>query len=168
MEINFEKLTNITNTNWTAPDGTSIPVQVRNYLNADEMAALYYRVLDTVFDDAGEWHPEFFEYAWRYGVIDAYSDIEMPQNTNDAYLLCYSSLWDIILDITSSDQLTDIYEAITNKLEDNKQKVYASMHWKELLEDVKTVTDAMLNLDHIPEWLSDKTDNTTHSLLQKA
>ena len=167
IELNFEDCIQITKQVWKLKD-KKIDVSVKSLLNASEMVALYEQIMSSLKDDNDDnYHPEKFEYVWRYTVIESYSSIKMPDDTDLAYLVCFSELWDLILDAVSIDQLNTIYDSVTETIKRDENCKCASIHWKELLNDIQTITNAMLNFDKLPEWLADKLDESDSPLAQK-
>ena len=174
---------------WTSQDGVTRQIHIKPLLNASEMNQLYNRVLSSVkiaerdseseknsqgdadplqsMLESVEYKPQFLEYFWRHSVIEAYSDVELPEDTDAAYLLCYSSLWDVIENTVSSNQLSDIYMAIVEQLKIDEGRVCASMHWRAILNDMQTIMHAMANWENVFAWMADSSDKSQNPLLRK-
>lgn len=145
-------------------DNKSVTLKVKKILNASEATTLFERVITSVYDADDEYLPQYFEYIWRRGVIEAYTDLVMPQTTDDAYLCCYSEIWDAVINVVSQDQLADIYEAVSSYIQRKEQRICYSLQFKELLNDINKITQFMLNMDHLPIWLTESMDAPDTSL----
>lgn len=159
----------VTTVDWTDPNGEIQKIQIKAMLNASEMNALYHRVLDSVKfsteDGTAEYRPHFFEYMWRFSVIDAYTDAELSaDNTDMCYLLCYSDLWDVVEANTSANQLSDIYLAIREQLDIEEKRTCSTIGFQNILNDVNAIMQALVNFDGLPEWLADKSSDSDKPL----
>ena len=67
-------------------DNKHVEFKAKKLLNASEVDVLFERIITSVYDEDGEYMPQYFEYIWRRGVIEAYTDFVMPENTDEAYI----------------------------------------------------------------------------------
>ena len=89
---------------------------VKPILTIEEMAMMVSNVVESCFSDEGEYYPQVLEYAFRCEIIDRYTNITLPQNINEKYLLTYSGIIDVIKEKVDNVQLRDIYNAINDKI----------------------------------------------------
>ena len=149
-------------------DNKHVEFKAKKLLNASEADVLFERIITSVYDEDGEYMPQYFEYIWRRGVIEAYTDFVMPEDTDEAYLCCYSELWDSVLNHIAYDQLNDIRSAVDSHILQKEQRICFGMQFKELMNDINTITQAMLNFEHLPEWLAESLDDSVMPLTKKA
>lgn len=166
IELKLEDFITYTDYTWWVGE-SCIHVNIKSHLDVSEMVAVHNRILSSMKDENGEYCSERFEYIWRRSIIEAYSDVELPDDADVAYVICFSELWDGVCDAASADQIDSIFFSIQSKMQKDEQRMCASMHWKELIEDIQTISNAMLNFEHLPEWLADHDDKSTKPLLRK-
>ena len=161
--------TKVTTVEWIDPNGKIHSIQIKELLNASEMNDLYHIVLNSVkFADADGkevYHPQFFEYFWRFAVINACTDADLPADRTDmCYMLCYSDLWDTVEANTSMNQLSDIYLAIKEQLDTDEKRACSAIGFQNILNDVNDIMQALVNFDGLPQWLADKTSDSVKPL----
>ncbi|MBU5491289.1 hypothetical protein [Butyricicoccus intestinisimiae] len=161
--------TKVTTVEWIDPNGKIHPIQIKELLNASEMNDLYNIVLNSVkfanADGKEVYHPQFLEYFWRFAVINAYTDADLPADQTDmCYMLCYSDLWDTVEANTSMNQLSDIYLAIKEQLDADEKRACSAIGFQNILNDVNDIMQALVNFDGLPQWLADKTSDSVKPL----
>ena len=67
--------------------------------------------------DTGEYMPEVREFATRASVMEAYTNIRVPQNPEHQYQMLYcTDLWDIIINAISGSQYLDLDTSIDERI----------------------------------------------------
>ena len=55
-------------------------MEIKKNLTLTEMNLLYTTMIDSLYDDDDEYRYQFEDYLWRRAVIEAYTDIPIPQD----------------------------------------------------------------------------------------
>lgn len=110
----------------TTPSG--VEIEVRRYLDMDEMVGFVSSVADNCFFENGTvFYPEM---RWIYNtltVIEAYTNLRLPRDTRKSYALCVriSGLLDKIIAQIDKVQYNEMQRAITLKIEHKNSELAA-------------------------------------------
>lgn len=148
-------------------------VKINTYLSIDDYASCIYTVVNSCFDDNGQYKPEFKEIAKRWAYIKYFTDIELGDMKIEELFKCSQENWwcEVYNEIISVPVFYDIESAIDEMIEyrintrttkfdqlcsdvsellkiDNKQDI----------EDVKEVLDGLSKIDK-SEFVKAVTEN---------
>ena len=146
--------------------GRTLEFEVAKLLPISSVNDIYEDVLSMWYDSEGGFRFVMAEYLWRYVIIHAYTDIDLPESLDDAYAYCYSEIWDAVIDIVSADQLLDLRAALDAVVEQREYRQRSKQHITEIMDDINMISQAMLNVDNLPEWLADNLSEDKHPLIK--
>ena len=91
-----------------------IKFKIKPTLSIKESMEFINNVIDSCFsDDTGEYLPEVRAFATKLNTLEKYTDIEIPEDINISYSLCYTNdLFNVIDENINYDQFLDIESAI--------------------------------------------------------
>ena len=115
-------------------------MEIKRTLTATEMNALYNTMIVCLYDEDDEYSYQFRDYLWRRAVIESYTDMSLPSDTNEAYEICRNKeLWNKIQSSIDVDQLEEIDTAVSNYVSDKEHRKQASWHFNELMKDMQEI-----------------------------
>ena len=142
----FEKVMNesenIINFDW---HGTEITV--KKVISLKEMLALVNYVVDTCFDNKGEYHPEVRTFAFNVAILERYANFTIPKNAENAYDLVYrTDAVNCVLSNIDDWQIEDIVTAIDQKIE-YKLSINADALYSQISELYNTLAGVIANME---------------------
>lgn len=102
-------------------------IQVRRFVPYDKFCAVVNGVADSCFDrESGEYHPENRAFATMLAVAAVYTNLEIPEDTDEQYKLLYGGgLYELISAYIDDGQYKDLCMAIKAKIEAINNANYA-------------------------------------------
>lgn len=90
-------------------------------------------VADACFSDKGEYMPEVREFAFRICVIEAYTNVRLPENNieHQYRIIFHSDLWDVIKKIIPISQIDNLKDSIQERI-DAKNNANRAMFEREI------------------------------------
>lgn len=140
-------------------------MEIKKKLTATEMNLLYYTMINTLYDEEDEYRYQFEEYLWRRAVIEAYTDIPIPEDIDEAYERCFdSALWSTVTTHIDIEQLNTIHNSISKYCENKEKRQIAGLQFHSLLEDMEYITKSIENFANLPEFLASLDNEENPSL----
>lgn len=93
-------------------------VLVKPYLGLAETIGFVDSVASTVVDsDTGDYRPELFEFAFSAMLLMYYTNIELPEDSNEQFnLVCHTDICFEIKKVIGAEQLDSLYAAVERKV----------------------------------------------------
>ena len=119
-KISFEKIEEIMNERFFVVDTMDwygVEVEVKSLIPFALASELVRRIADACFSDDGEYMPEVSDFALRLGVIEAYTNIELPDNVEEQNRLLYGTdLWEDIISLIYDAQFNMIVQSVNQRV----------------------------------------------------
>lgn len=138
----------------------NLEVTVTNIIGIQEMNSVYQDIIESLFDEDGNYLPQFYSYVFRSRMISAYSDLEVPDDIESAYKLCFSKAWTQIRFYIDTDQYNSIEQAVCSYIRQRESEVSHKAYIKSVLDDLKEVMSALTNVGDLSTWIADKSDSS--------
>lgn len=92
---------------------------VKNTIPFEIFCIIVRQVSNICFNkDTGEYMPENLDYAVRLCVIDSYTNIDLPESTEEKYQLIYrTDLWETVMPYINREQFNSLVSAIRNAID---------------------------------------------------
>ncbi len=131
-------------------------MEIKKNLTLTEMNLLYTTMIDSLYDDDDEYRYQFEDYLWRRAVIEAYTDIPIPQDMDESYKFCYdTAMWSTVMThIDDMEQLNEVKNAVHRYCEHKEKQQLAGLQFHSLMEDMQSIMTAISNLGDLPEFLA--------------
>lgn len=109
MKENFENIITI--------DWHGVEVQVKKTISLVEMMGFVNEVVESCFDDEGDYMPEIMDFAIKSNVLTRYANFTMPDNLEARYTMIYvSDAIHAVYSLIDADQINEILSAIDRKI----------------------------------------------------
>lgn len=130
-------------------------VKINTYLSVDDYASCIYAVVNTCFDEEGQYKPEFKEIAKRWAYIKYFTDIELGDIKIEELFKCSQAEWwrQVFDEIINIPVYYDIENAIDEMIE---YRINTHMtKFDQLCSDISEVlkVDNTQNLEDLKEVL---------------
>lgn len=110
MKENFENIITI--------DWHGVEVQVKKTISLVEMMSFVNEVVESCFDDEGDYMPEIMDFAIKSNVLTRYANFTMPDNLEARYTMIYvSDAVHAVYSLIDADQINEILGAIDRKID---------------------------------------------------
>lgn len=117
-------------------------MEIKRTLTATEMNALYNTMIVCLYDEEDEYLYQFRDYLWRRAVIESYTDLSLPSDTDEAYEICRNEkIWNEIQFAVDVDQLDEINNAVRDYVADKERRKQAGWYFHELMKDMQGILD---------------------------
>lgn len=92
---------------------------VKNTIPFEIFCIIVRKVSDICFNkDTGEYMPENLDYAVRLCVIDSYTNVDLPESTEEKYQLIYrTDIWETVMPYINREQFNSLVSAIRNAID---------------------------------------------------
>lgn len=119
--ISVEKMDEIMNDYFPAQsviDYYGQELVVNRVVSFDTVCQITQKIASACFQhETGEYMPEVMDFAIRMAVIEAYTNISLPKDSDHLYALLYrTDLWERVRDEISEDQLDQILNSIYSRV----------------------------------------------------
>lgn len=107
---------------WHDVEWNGISFKVKHSLSLEEMMLFVHMAVEMCFGDGDEYRPELDDFAIRLNVIDRYTNLRLPENTEKKYeILISTDLVDVITQNINRDQFDNILESFNKRIRDRVQ-----------------------------------------------
>lgn len=114
----FEKAVKENYDNIIVKEWNGIPVTITKTISFEEVAGLVAEVATNCFLTDGTYIPEAMHALLNCGIVERYTNISLPSNFNERYMLVMrSGILDFIMQEINTDQYNDIVMAVRDKME---------------------------------------------------
>lgn len=109
MKENFENIITI--------DWHGVEVQVKKTISLVEMMSFVNEVVESCFDDEGDYMPEIMDFSIKSNILTRYANFTMPDNLGARYTMIYvSDAIHAVYSLIDADQINEILAAIDRKI----------------------------------------------------
>lgn len=119
-----------------------VEITVKKTLSLSEMLSFVDGVVNSCFlEESGEYMPEIKHFAIQHGIIEYYTNIELPEDTQEKYdFLMRSDIIKIISEMIDKEQFMDMMESIDCKI-DHISRANISILEKQMVDLQHMVTN---------------------------
>ena len=95
-----------------------LEIEVKTMISLKDMLTIVDSIVDNCFDDeTGEYIPEIYDFALRDSMITVLTNITMPSSTEKQYEICYSTLFNAVLDVIGNDSYYHLIDVSEKKID---------------------------------------------------
>lgn len=138
---------------------TNIDVVIKPYISYNERCQAINNIVNDCYDENGNYHPEFFDIAFKIAIIEFFTNINT--NTNDSvnqiYHLCETtSIIDLIKDATSG-RIVGILDDAQSVIKWRNEQSLKSNAWDDVAYMVSGILDTLgTKIADMPEIKKDE------------
>lgn len=94
-----------------------LKITIKHRVGLTDMMTIVQTATESAFSESGVFVPEVVEFAFHSGIIDKYTNVDLPENLEERYSLIYDSgIIDSVLQVADVDQLQSMEKAIHRKV----------------------------------------------------
>lgn len=113
----FENVMKQNFTNIVSVDWHGVEVHIKKTISLMDMMGFVNEVVESCFDDEGEFMPEIMDFAIKSNVLTRYANFTMPKDLEARYAMIYiSDAIHLVYSVIDADQINEIMAAIDRKL----------------------------------------------------
>ena len=137
-KVATEKFSNQFEVQWEG-----VPITVTPTITLKDMMEFAENVVETCFDNDGDYHPELLDFAVQSEMISKYTNIRLPQNLEKRYhLLSVTGLADEVQEYINAIQFKELLRAIDRKL-----RYMTDCNIQQIRSEVKSLTDSFKGME---------------------
>lgn len=100
-------------------DGSTLPFKVKRYISNKDFITFAYDVAGECFDEELGYMPTIQDFCFRCAILAYYTDLELPESSEELYDLCYGTeIVDMVLDEISTAQVRSLRKSIRALIKD--------------------------------------------------
>lgn len=130
-------------------DWHGVNIVVRKTIDFDETVKLVHNVVNNCFSDDGSYLAEAKDFLSRCEIIEAYTNVRLPQNVNSKYHILYcSDLFESVISCVNQVQLANLSAAIDDKIKNkcDMNTQYVMSQIAEAVSAIDAVKDSFENI----------------------
>lgn len=141
--------------NLVAIEWGGVEITVKRTLSLTEMIEFVANVVESCFDDSGNFMPEIMDFAVKVNIATIYANIKLPKDIKKQYELLYiSNITDSIVKQVNTQQLTEILNSISAKVKYKTDSRVNAAH-AEIKKIAEGFSDTKSRLDNLMSFFSD-------------
>lgn len=110
-------------------DWNGLSIRISPTLPINKMLEFTANVVESCFDNDGNYIPEILDFAVKYNIIDKYTNIALPKDMSKQYeLLTRSNICDFILQFVDQHQFNEMIRAIDRRLRHLSEARVSELH----------------------------------------
>lgn len=141
-----------------------IEVIIKPYISYQERTQMVNDIANNCYDDNGDYHPEFFDIAYKIALIEYYTNIstDIKDSVNQIHILCENTnlIEEIERFVEGSTQ--QIWYDAKDIIDWRNEQSLKSNAWDEVAYMISGLLDKLADkLDKMPEMSKEETDKLT-------
>lgn len=155
-EIYFDKMKSLISKNlerknkleYSIEEGT-IVINVKPLISFTDRVKLIKEIASNAFieesnNSVTQYSPEFITFLKRYYILSYYTDIKLPENINDAWLILrYTDIFDDVKKIIGEDIVKEIFDEVDDIINVRKKIVVASNSYLNLFMQISAIINQL-------------------------
>ena len=138
-----------------------IEVVIKPYISYQERTQMVNDIANNCYDEIGNYHPEFFDIAYKIALIEHYTNIntDIKDSVNQMHILCENT--NLIQDIekTVGYSVVQIYDDARDVISWRNEKSLKSNAWDDVAYMISGLLDKLADsLDKMPETSKEDAD----------
>ena len=141
-----------------------IEVVIKPYISYQERTQMVNDIANNCYDENGDYHPEFFDIAYKIALIEYYTNIntDVQDSVNQMHILCEST--NVIEEIErfTEGSVQQIWLDAKDIIEWRNEQSLKSNAWDDVAYGLSGLLDKFADkLDKMPEMSKEETDKLT-------
>ena len=141
-----------------------IEVIIKPYISYQERTQMVNDIANNCYDENGDYHPEFFDIAYKIALIEYYTNIstDIKDSVNQMHILCESTNLIEEIEKYTEGSVGQIWLDAKDIIEWRNEQSLKSNAWDDVAYMISGLLDKLADkLDKMPEISKEETDNLT-------
>ena len=141
-----------------------IEVIIKPYISYQERTQMVNDIANNCYDENGDYHPEFFDIAYKIALIEYYTNIstDIKDSVNQMHILCESTNLIEEIERFTECSVQQIWLDAKDIIEWRNEQSLKSNAWDDVAYMISGLLDKLADkLDKMPEISKEETDNLT-------
>lgn len=141
-----------------------IEVIIKPYISYQERTQMVNDIANNCYDENGDYHPEFFDIAYKIALIEYYTNIntDIKDSVNQMHILCESTNLIEEIERFTECSVQQIWLDAKDIVEWRNEQSLKSNAWDDVAYGLSGLLDKFADkLDKMPEMSKEETDNLT-------
>ena len=141
-----------------------IEVVIKPYISYQERTQMVNDIANNCYDENGDYHPEFFDIAYKIALIEYYTNIntDIKDSVKQMHILCESTHLIEEIERFTECSVQQIWLDAKDIIEWRNEQSLKSNAWDDVAYMISGLLDKLADkLDKMPEMSKEETDNLT-------
>lgn len=141
-----------------------IEVIIKPYISYQERTQMVNDIANNCYDDNGDYHPEFFDIAYKIALIEYYTNIstDIKDSVNQIHILCENTNLIEEIERFTEGSVQQIWLDAKDIIEWRNEQSLKSNAWDDVAYGLSGLLDKFADkLDKMPEMSKEETDKLT-------
>ena len=141
-----------------------IEVVIKPYISYQERTQMVNDIANNCYDENGDYHPEFFDIAYKIALIEYYTNIstDIKDSVNQIHILCENTNLIEEIEKHTEGSVEQIYFDAKGIVEWRNKQSLKSNAWDDVAYGLSGLLDKLADkLDRMPEMSKEETDKLT-------
>ena len=145
-------------------DDADIEVIIKPYISYQERTQMVNDIANNCYDENGDYHPEFFDIAYKIALIEYYTNIstDIKDSVNQIHILCENTNLIEEIEKYTEGSVGQIWLDAKDIVEWRNEQSLKSNAWDDVAYGLSGLLDKFADkLDKMPEMSKEETDKLT-------
>lgn len=145
-------------------DDADIEVIIKPYISYQERTQMINDIANNCYDENGDYHPEFFDIAYKIALIEYYTNIstDIKDSVNQIHILCENTNLIEEIEKYTEGSVGQIWLDAKDIVEWRNEQSLKSNAWDDVAYGLSGLLDKFADkLDKMPEMSKEETDKLT-------
>ena len=141
-----------------------IEVVIKPYISYQERTQMVNDIANNCYDENGDYHPEFFDIAYKIALIEYYTNIstDIKDSVNQIHILCENTNLIEEIEKAVGYSVVQIYDDAHSIINWRNEQSLKSNAWDDVAYGLSGLLDKFADkLDKMPEMSKEETDKLT-------
>lgn len=143
---------------------TDIEIVIKPYISYQERTQMVNDIANNCYDEIGDYHPEFFDIAYKIALIEYYTNIstDIKDSVNQIHILCENTNLIEEIERFAEGSTQQIWYDAKDIIDWRNEQSLKSNAWDEVAYGLSGLLDKFADrLDKMPEMSKEETDKLT-------